>query len=79
MRPTRSERRVLVLLADGHWHRESELRTTWGLLHRLWLRGIVDGSALTFGATPQGRLWRLEEGHGGVARHRALLDGMPGM
>ena len=76
---TRSERRVLALLADGHWHRESELRTTWHMLHRLWMRGLVDGAALTVGHTPRDRLWRLEEGHGGVARHRALLDGMPGM
>jgi len=68
-----AERRMLALLADGHWHRESELRTTWGLLHRLWMRGIVDGSALAFGATPQDRLWRLEEGHGGVARRDAVL------
>ena len=70
---TPAERRVLVLLADGHWHRESELRTTWGLLHRLWLRGILDGAALTSGGAPADRLWRLEEGHGGVVRRDAVL------
>ena len=54
-----AERRVLARLADGGWHRESELRTTFRLLQWLYLRGVVDGAMLTTGGTADDRVWRL--------------------
>jgi hypothetical protein len=56
---TQAERRVLARLADGGWHRESELRTTFRLLQWLDLRGVVDGAMLTSGGTATDRVWRL--------------------
>ena len=55
---TRNERRVLAALADGAWHSESELRTTFGLLQGLYLRKLVEGTMTKAGATPSDRLWR---------------------
>ena len=55
---TRAERRVLIAMADGAWHSEAELRTTFGLLQGLWLRGLVEGIMKTTGATRGDRLWR---------------------
>jgi hypothetical protein len=49
----------LARLADGGWHRESELRTTFRLLQWLYHRGLVDGAMLTTGGTAADRLWRL--------------------
>ena len=56
---TQAERRVIELLADGGWHRESELRTTFRLLQWLYHWGLVDGAMLTSGGTADDRLWRL--------------------
>jgi hypothetical protein len=56
---SKAERRVLARLADGGWHRESELRTTFRLLQWLYHRGLVDGAMLTTGGTAADRLWRL--------------------
>jgi hypothetical protein len=56
---SKAEARVMVLLADGGWHRESELRTTFRLLQWLYHRGLVDGAMLTSGGTADDRLWRL--------------------
>jgi hypothetical protein len=56
---TQAEQRVLELLADGGWHRESELRTTFRLLQWLYHRGLVDGAMLTSGGTADDRVWRL--------------------
>jgi hypothetical protein len=55
---TRAEGRVLSALADGAWHRESELRTSFRLLQGLYLRGLVDGAMETTGATANNRIWR---------------------
>ena len=55
---TRTERRVLTAMADGAWHSEAELRTTFGLLQGLWLRGLVEGVMKSTGATRGERLWR---------------------
>ena len=38
---TRAERRILLLLADGEWHSESELRSSFLFLQRLCLRGAA--------------------------------------
>jgi hypothetical protein len=56
---TRAERRILIILADGEWHREDTLRTTWNFLHGMYLRGLVDGAMLTSGGTPSDRIWRI--------------------
>ena len=56
---TKAERRILVLLADRDWHPESHLRTTWGLLARLYMLGLVDGAMTKAGATPADRMWKL--------------------
>jgi hypothetical protein len=56
---SKAEARVMALLADGGWHRESELRTTFRLLQWLYQRGLVDGAMLTSGGTTDDRLWRL--------------------
>jgi hypothetical protein len=56
---SKAEARVMALLSDGGWHRESELRTTFRLLQWLFIRGLVDGAMLTTGGTTDDRLWRL--------------------
>lgn len=56
---TRSERRVLAALADGYWHPETELRTTFAFLQGMYFRGMIDGAMLTFGGTPEDRIWRV--------------------
>ena len=55
---TKAERRVMAALADGAWHTESELRTTFGLLQGLYLRKLVEGMTTKAGATPGDRFWR---------------------
>lgn len=56
---TKAERRILRLLADGTWHFEPELRSSFGFLQGMYLRGLIDGAMLTDGGTASGRLWRL--------------------
>jgi hypothetical protein len=45
-------------MADGAWHSEAELRTTFWLLQGLYLRKLVEGLMTNAGATPGDRLWR---------------------
>jgi hypothetical protein len=54
---TRAERRILAALADGEWHAERELRSSFAFLQSLCLRGILDG-AMAPGMYE--RLWRLK-------------------
>ena len=56
---TRSEARVIAILADGEWHDETEIRTTRAILERLWLSGTIQGAMHGVGAYPEHRLWRL--------------------
>lgn len=56
---TSAERRILLALADGAWHPEPDLRSAWWFLARMYERGLIDGAMLTFGATPEDRIWRL--------------------
>ena len=56
---TEAERRVLSRLADGGWHREDTLRTSFRLLQELYLRGVVDGAMMSTGNSAADRVWRL--------------------
>ena len=56
---TAAERRILRVLADGAWHPEPELRTTFNRLQKMYLRGLIDGAMLTNGGTKEDRIWRL--------------------
>ena len=56
--PTQAERRILRLLVDREWHTETELRASFALLQRMYLRGLLYGAMRTTGGTPDDRLWR---------------------
>ena len=54
-----AERRILRTLADGAWHPEPELRTTFNRLQKMYLHGLIDGAMLMNGGTKEDRMWRL--------------------
>jgi hypothetical protein len=56
---SRAEQRILAALANGEWHREDALGTTFDLLQTMYLRGQIEGAMLGFGSVPSDRVWRL--------------------
>jgi hypothetical protein len=60
-----SQRRILVLLQDGKWHTEDELKSTFSFLQNMYFNKLIDGAGRSddrgMGNYKWSRVWRITE------------------
>lgn len=59
---TKRQKEILVLLCDGRKWRESEIRSGFSFLQRMYLDGWIDGGMIGLGNRPEQRLWWITPG-----------------